>query len=176
MCDEGILKHKKVKDKGNYSYYSLGENYINLISQKIEPFISEDRTLLSSTIEQNNSSIKKIHLLNNSKENIKERFDKFWNEYPRKVSKGNAEKWFIKNKPSEELVNEMINKIKLLKTTKQWKSNNGQYIPYPSTWLNAKGWEDEIEVETETNTKEIFNTSSESKNIFYEIGKEEGLF
>ena len=176
MCDVGIFKHKNVKDKGNYSYYSFGDNYINLISQKIEPFISEDRTLLSSTIEQNNSSIKKIHLLNNSKENIKERFDKFWNEYPRKVSKGNAEKWFIKNKPSEELVNEMINKIKLLKTTKQWKSNNGQYIPYPSTWLNAKGWEDEIEVETETNTKEIFNTSSESKNIFYEIGKEEGLF
>ena len=79
MCNIGVLKHKNVKDKGNYSYYSFGDNYINLISQKIEPSIVEDRTLLSLKIEQNNSSIKEIHLLNNSKENIKERFDKFWN-------------------------------------------------------------------------------------------------
>ena len=74
-------------------------------------------------------------------------FDKFWNAYPRKVSKGNAEKWFEKNKPNEELVNLMISKISLLKDTEQWKKDNGQYIPYPTTWLNAKGWEDEIEVE-----------------------------
>lgn len=154
MCNIGVLKHKNVKDKGNYSYYSFGDNYINLISQKIEPSIVEDRTLLSLKIEQNNSSIKEIHLLNNSKENIKERFDKFWNEYPRKVSKGNAEKWFVKNKPSEELVNEMITKINLLKETKQWKSDNGQYIPYPATWLNARGWEDEVSNDEETETEE----------------------
>lgn len=144
MCDANILKHKNVKDKGNYSYYSFGDNYANLISQKIEPYIFNDRTLISSTIEQNNSSIKKIHLLNNSKENIKESFDKFWKAYPRKVSKGNAEKWFLKNKPSEELVNTMIEKINLLKNTEQWQKRNGIFIPYPLTWLNAKGWEDEI--------------------------------
>ena len=42
----------------------------------------------------------------------------------------------------------MITKINLLKETKQWKSDNGQYIPYPTTWLNAKGWEDEIQPTT----------------------------
>ena len=72
MCDSRIFKHKNVKDKGNYSYYSFGDNYAKLISQKIEPSIVEDRTLLSQKIEQNNSSIKEINLLNNSKENIKE--------------------------------------------------------------------------------------------------------
>jgi hypothetical protein len=50
----------------------------------------------------------------------------------------------LQNKPSEELVDLMIKKIKLLKETYDWKKNNGQYIPYPSTWLNKKGWEDEI--------------------------------
>lgn len=84
------------------------------------------------------------------KESEKEKFNsdlvnKFWNVYPKKKSKGNVEKWFVKNKPSEDLVNEMITKINLLKETKQWKSDNGQYIPYPTTWLNAKGWEDEIQ-------------------------------
>lgn len=66
MCDVKILKHKNVKDKGNYSYYTFGEKYKTLISLKIEPSIVEDRTLISSKIEQNNSSIKEIHLLNNN--------------------------------------------------------------------------------------------------------------
>ncbi|MBS7021150.1 MAG: hypothetical protein KH135_04720 [Firmicutes bacterium] len=85
MCNAEILKHKNIKENGNYSYYSFGKNYSNLIiSQKIEgisstiePYIAKDRTLLSSKIEQNNSSIKEIHLLNNSKENIKEKLEKF---------------------------------------------------------------------------------------------------
>lgn len=90
-------------------------------------------------------------------------FDKFWNAYPKKKSKGVVEKWFTKNKPSEELVNEMIDKINLLKTTEQWKKNNGQYIPYPSTWLNAKGWEDEISSDglIETEEEEIARLKAE---------------
>lgn len=91
------------------------------------------------------------------KENIKRKFNIFWDLYPRKVSKGTAEKWFEKNNPSDELLNIMIEKIKLLKTTEQWKSDNGKYIPYPSTWLNAKGWEDEIKVSLKPKTeKRIF--------------------
>lgn len=73
MCNSNILKHKNVKDNGNYSYYTFGKEYKKLISSKIEdisstiePSILEDRNLISSTIEQNNSSIKEIHLLNNS--------------------------------------------------------------------------------------------------------------
>ena len=159
MCNVGIFKHKNVKDKGNYSYYSFGDNYTKLISQKIEPSIVEDRTLLSQKIEQNNSSIKEINLLNNSNNSYnpsKDLFDKFWKAYPKKVSKGNAENWFKKNKPSEEIVNTMIEKIEILKNTKQWQKENGQYIPYPSTWLNAKGWEDEITcVEEKTKDDEI---------------------
>ena len=53
-------------------------------------------------------------------------------------------KTFNKLKPTEELVDKMIEAIQLLKRTKQWLKDDGQFIPYPSTWLNAKGWEDEI--------------------------------
>ena len=31
------------------------------------------------------------------------------------------------------------------KSSKQWNKENGQYIPNPSTWLNQKRWEDELE-------------------------------
>ena len=38
--------------------------------------------------------------------------------------------------------------MKALETAKKssdWTKDNGQYIPYPATWLRAKGWEDETE-------------------------------
>lgn len=174
MCDVDILKHKNVKDKGNYSYYSFGKNYIKLMQNIAEASAENCLTLMQNIAEQNNSSIKETHLLNNSKENIKESFDKslfdkFWEVYPKKVSKGNVEKWFTKNKPSEDLVNEMITKINLLKETKQWKSDNGQYIPYPTTWLNAKGWEDEIQPATkheQRETREEECISERARRIF----------
>lgn len=71
-------------------------------------------------------------------------FNKFWNTYPKKKSKGNVEKWFKKHKPSSDMVDIMVDKINQLKETEQWNKNDGQFIPYPTTWLNAKGWEDEI--------------------------------
>ena len=43
----------------------------------------------------------------------------------------------------------MILQINRFKDTKDWKKENGQFIPYPTSWLNAKMWEDEFETETE---------------------------
>ena len=75
MCNVEILKHKNVKDKGNYSYYTFGKNYINLVQNIAndkkniaEGFANNCLTLKQNIAEQNNSSIKEIHLLNNSKE------------------------------------------------------------------------------------------------------------
>lgn len=167
MCNVDILKHKNVKENGNYSYYTFGENYIKLMQNIAngkkniaEGSAGNCLTLMQNIAVQNNSSIKEISLLNNSiekykKENfLEELFNRFWNAYPKKKSKGNAEKWFTKNKPSEELVNTMIEKISLLKNTEQWKKEDGQFIPYPTTWLNAKGWEDEILEDDLIETKE----------------------
>lgn len=97
---------------------------------------------LDKIVQCNNTS--NINNTSITKENKKESFEKFWNEYPKKKSKGTAEKWFDKNKPSDELVEFMISKLRLLKNSSEWKKNNGQYIPYPATWLNSKGWEDEV--------------------------------
>lgn len=106
----------------------------------------------------NNKDIDNILEENYNKRNVEssfesdsdeELFNKFWKEYPKKVSKEKAKKWFIKNKPSEELVNLMIKQLKRFKTLKQWKDKDGQYIPYPSSWLNAHSWEDEFETDEE---------------------------
>ena len=80
-------------------------------------------------------------------------FDEFWAEYPKKRSKGQAEKTWVKLKPDEQLFEAIMTGLKRAKTSVDWTRNGGQYIPYPSTWLNAKGWEDEYEEVTGGNAK-----------------------
>jgi hypothetical protein len=71
-------------------------------------------------------------------------FGTFWNRYPKKKSKGQAEKVWIKIKPDEQLLVTMIAKIEQAMKSEDWIKKDGQFIPYPATWLNAKGWKDEI--------------------------------
>lgn len=70
-------------------------------------------------------------------------FAKFWETYPKKKSKGDAEKAFKKINPSEQLLATILAAIEQDKASSDWTKDAGQYIPYPASWLNAKGWEDE---------------------------------
>lgn len=70
-------------------------------------------------------------------------FEKFYKKYPRKVKKQEVKKWFEKNKPSSELFSSIIDSLEQFRGCKDWLKENGQYIPYPNTWLNQKRWEDE---------------------------------
>lgn len=72
-------------------------------------------------------------------------FARFWELYPKKKAKGDAEKAWKKLKPSESLVDTIIKAVEAQKSSTDWKRDGGQYIPYPATWLNRKGWEDEVE-------------------------------
>lgn len=81
----------------------------------------------------------------NERSNISAQFDAFWQAYPRKIGKQKALKVFEKIKPDNALLSTMLNKIEAYKKTDQWQKNNGQFIPHPTTWLNAGSWEDEIE-------------------------------
>lgn len=68
-------------------------------------------------------------------------FSVFWNNYPKKIGKGNAEKSWSKMKPP---LDEVLTAIEAQKNTEQWSKDNGQFIPHPATWLNQKRWQDEV--------------------------------
>jgi hypothetical protein len=79
-----------------------------------------------------------------------ERFKIFWNAYPKKRSKGQAEKTWKKLDPDDALLEQILAGIERAKASHEWTKiapDGGNFIPYPSTWLNAKGWEDEHEHE-----------------------------
>lgn len=70
-------------------------------------------------------------------------FDAFWGAYPKKVSKAAAEKAFHKLKPDDALLETMLAAIEQQKRSAEWQKDDGQFIPYPATWLNGRRWEDE---------------------------------
>lgn len=133
--EQEVLNQEVLKSTSTEQDTIALRNNINCLKNKIQLLEEENNKLKSLLKESENKNF------NSDLINI------FWEAYPKKKSKGNVEKWFYKNKPSEELVNIMIDKINLLKETEQWKNDNGQYIPYPASWLNAKGWEDEMKQE-----------------------------
>lgn len=71
-------------------------------------------------------------------------FEKFWDLYPKKRSKGEAEKAWLSLRPDEQLTAKMLAAVERAKTLDDWKKEGGKYVPHPATWLRAKGWEDEL--------------------------------
>ena len=71
-------------------------------------------------------------------------FDEFWGAYPKKKAKQDALKAFMKIKLNHEVLQNILLKLELAKKSDDWLKDNGQFIPFPATWLNGKRWEDEI--------------------------------
>ena len=71
-------------------------------------------------------------------------FERFWKAYPRRLGKQDASKAWKKLQPDEALTKTILEAIDRHKATDGWRKAEGQYIPYPATWLNGKRWEDEI--------------------------------
>ncbi len=69
-------------------------------------------------------------------------FDKFWEAYPKRLGKGGAWKAWKITKPDLQTV---LNSLSGHRQSDQWKKNGGQFIPHPATWLNNRGWDDDLE-------------------------------
>jgi hypothetical protein len=91
-----------------------------------------------------NKNVKKENNANNEKE--VEGFQEFWEAYPKKKSKQSAINWWKKNKPSQELQLRIHSTLYALKGSPEWLKDKGQFIPYPASWLNTGGWDDDVGV------------------------------
>lgn len=68
-------------------------------------------------------------------------FEAFWDIYPRKVGRKLAKiVWW---KLTEEEKTSAIKGLRLWKQAEQWQREDGKYVPYASTFLQQRRWEDE---------------------------------
>jgi hypothetical protein len=76
-----------------------------------------------------------------------DRFDRFWDAYPKKVGKGAARKAWAHRRPSDAQTSRMVAALERQRRSTQWLRDGGRYIPNPSTWLNQERWDDAPEPE-----------------------------
>lgn len=69
-------------------------------------------------------------------------FSDFWEEYPRKTAKADAQKAFAKIKVDDDLMEKIMDALFAAKESEAWVKDGGKFIPYPATWLNGRRWED----------------------------------
>lgn len=70
-------------------------------------------------------------------------FLRFWDEYPKHVSKEQARQAFMRIQPDADLLEQMLQAVRVQKRSIQWTKDGGQYVPNASTWLNNRRWTDE---------------------------------
>ncbi len=70
-------------------------------------------------------------------------FDRFWATYPKKQAKRKALAAWMKKRPTPEQVSKAITHIEHMVKTK-WDKDNYDYIPLPTSYINAERWDDEI--------------------------------
>jgi hypothetical protein len=100
--------------------------YKKVLLKKPELFITVDDLEKSN----NNNQLNKL-------------FEEFYNAYPRKMGRGRALKSFTSAVKKGTDPNVLIDASKKFNVFHEEKQTDKQYIPYPATWLNAEGWEDE---------------------------------
>ena len=139
-----LLPNKNIYKNNNKNIYAHSEN--EQVYNHEDDKQKENDSLSSNTIKQDtkNKAIKKQNKeLNELQE---KQFDKFWQAYPKKVSKKQAQKSWKKINPSLELFEKILKALEMVKQTEQWEKDNGKFIPYPATWLNQERWTDEIKM------------------------------
>lgn len=71
-------------------------------------------------------------------------FERFYKLYPRKKDRAKAIRAWDKLKADRKLMQTMSAALKAQMASEEWQRDNGRAIPYPSTWLNNRRWEDEL--------------------------------
>lgn len=74
-----------------------------------------------------------------------DRFERFWNSYPRKVGKGAALALWRRLNPTDAVTDQMIAAVETQKTSSQWRKKGGEFIPHPRTWLHQGRWQDQAD-------------------------------
>ena len=100
-----------------------------------------------------------------------DQFEVFWNAYPKKKNKETAKRAFERAIKKTDLET-MLTAIEKQKHSKQWKEDNGQYIPYPATWLNGGAWEDEVEA---ADPKPVKKDGTSKRSALEELAKKMGV-
>ena len=128
-----------------YALTDLGEEYYSFRYSSSKKSLMGMQEIANGDV-KNRQPIPDINT-NINTDNKQYSFEDFWKEYPKKVGKGQAEKAFnkvCKNEVDFAAIMHGLSEQNRLKFQPMIDDGQEQYIPYPSTWLNGRRWEDKV--------------------------------
>lgn len=150
FIDEGyltVIANQFGGDKGQTRHYKLNVLKLSTPSMGATPSTNATPSMgarlplapmratpsMGATLTTIEPSIEPPYIPNND-------FETFWLNYPRKKNKGTALKAWLKLKPR---IDDVLFALSWQRESVDWQKNDGQFIPYPASYLNAHGWKDE---------------------------------
>lgn len=154
LVEKKLIVKTVLKSKQKCTYVASQEIILGLV-KKLDQASQNFRPETSQKIRLNNKYInKKENICADSVQSAPEctiqkmdksaMFESFWNTYPKKVNKKKSKEKFMKICKTEKVFNEIMAGLHSQLKSDEWKKNNGQFIPHPTTWLNGERWQDEI--------------------------------
>ena len=74
-------------------------------------------------------------------------FEEFWKLYPRKAAKADARKAWKQVEKIRPPIADLMKSLHAARASKQWQKDEGEFIPYPASFLRGERWSDEYEVD-----------------------------
>jgi hypothetical protein len=133
-----VIKHWKIhnliqKDRYKPTVYGELKNQLSLKNNNVY-------TLDTVCIQDVSSLETQVSIGKLSKDNINDDFNIFWEVYPKKLNKSDAIKaWKSVNVDLQTI----LDALQWQKELPDWKKENGQFVPYPASYLRGRRWEDE---------------------------------
>ena len=140
-----VIKHWLIhnyiqKDRYKPTIYAEHKEKINIKNNNV--YTMDTNCIHDVSSMETQVRLGKVSLGKDKKSNcaLDDGFLEFWNFYPKKKNKADAEKAWKKIKPN---LDDVLKSLSWQKESDDWTKKDGQYIPYPASYINAKAWLDE---------------------------------
>lgn len=127
--------------KGNYGIFMSEERIFKLCKYLSDNDFLSDNCPTIVEVEGD-----KIRQDKNESDNPSDKFNQFYDKYPKKKAKPQALKAFLKLSPNDELLTLILMGVEKYSQTEDWRKEDGKYIPLPASFLNGRRWEDDIKI------------------------------
>ena len=139
-CDEEIAQYRLRADTARENGKKGGRRKPNPNPTLTQPLANQEPRTNNQEPRTNNHKPIKSKPLSDSRAELDDGFNLFWNAYPKKVGKGKAKESWEKQKPNLDTV---LKTLQWQIHSDQWVKENGAFIPNPATYINQQRWEDE---------------------------------
>ncbi len=143
--ESDFLSGRKCDWRADFDWVLKQNNRIKIIEGKYSEQLKQKSNERANEPVDFNQALKQLTAsFTSDSENLGPTFEDFWNIYPNKYGKGDAERAWNEINPDSELTKRIIETAGRIAKVEKYSGEGAAYILAPGKWLSGKHWEDEV--------------------------------